>query len=191
MNPMIRFVLLALCSASSLLAPSVATTAQAHEGQPHDHDADHAHDTLGQRKHVHGAVTFNIALEGETLAIELEAPADNVVGFEKSPRNDAERTAIADANRWLASGRGIALVPRNAGCRLLSVDFTPPKFGAGHADYRARVAYRCPNPSALEWVELRALERLLEVDKVEVNVVTASVQRQTELAAGGARVSLR
>jgi hypothetical protein len=40
-------------------------------------------------------------------------------------------------------------------------------------------------------VELPALSRLLEIDKVEVNVITASVQRQTELAAGSTRVSLK
>ncbi len=187
MNTVIRHAVVALCCASVMLALPVSAAAQTHAG----HDHDHEHDTLGQRKHVHGAVTFNIVLEGETLAIEFDAPADNVVGFEKSPRNDAERKAIADANGWLASGRGIAVVPRNAGCRLLSVDFTPPKFGSGHADYRARVAYRCPNPAALEWVELPALKRLLEVEKVEVNVVTATVQRQMELDARGARISLK
>ena len=146
---------------------------------------------LGQRKHVHGAVTFNIALEGDTLAIELDAPADNVVGFEKSPRNETERKAVADANAWFASGRGIATVPGNAGCRLLAVDFNPPKFGSGHADYRARFAYRCPNPSALAWVELRALDRLLRLEKVEINIITPTVQRQAELVAGSTRVSLK
>jgi hypothetical protein len=190
MTTFAHFALAALCSAALILSP-VAAAQAAKQDHDHDHDHDHQHDTLGQRKHVHGAITFNIALEGETLAVELDVPADNVVGFEKSPRNDAERKAIADANAWLASGRNIAAVPRNAGCRLLSVDFAPPKFGSGHADYRARFAYRCPNPAALDWVELPALSRLLEIDKVEVNVITASVQRQTELAAGSTRVSLK
>jgi len=189
-----HLALAALCGIAVMLSPVAAAQTAKHDhdhDHNHDHDHDHQHDALGQRKHVHGAVTFNIALEGETLAVELDVPADNVVGFEKSPRNDAERKAIADANAWFASGRSIAAVPRNAGCRLLAVDFTPPKFGSGHADYRARFAYRCPNPAALDWVELPALNRLLEIEKVEVNVVTASVQRQTELAAGSTRVSLK
>lgn len=162
------------------------------QAAPHaDHDHEEDHDTLGQRKHVHGAVTFNIALEGDLLVVELEAPADNVVGFEKSPRNAAERTAIAEANAWIASGRDIAAVPRNAGCRLQSVDFKPPTFGGGHADYRARIDFRCANPAAIAWVELWALRRLKGVEATEVNVVTSSVQRQLELAAGSLRVSLK
>ena len=181
MKPVTRLVLALCCSTA--LTTALSPSATAHE--------DHEHDTLSQRKHVHGAVTVNIALEGPTLSVELEAPADNVVGFEKSPRTEAERKAIADANAWLASGRDITWVPGNAGCRLLSVDFVPPKFGSGHADYRARIAYRCANPSALDWVELRALNRLRELEQVEVNLLTATVQRQTELPAGTVRISLK
>jgi hypothetical protein len=154
-------------------------------------DDGHDHDSLEQRKHVHGAATFNVALEGRRLVVELDAPADNVVGFEKSPRNETERKAIETANAWLASGRNIVAVPRPAGCRLQAVDFTPPTFGKGHADYRARFNFECANPGAIEWVELWALRRLLEVEKAEVNVITATVQRQVDLTAGNLRVSLK
>lgn len=181
MKPVTRLALAFGCSA--VLAATLPSPATAHE--------DHDHDTLSQRKHVHGAVTVNIALEGQTLSVELEAPADNVVGFEKSPRTEPERKAVADANAWFASGRDITWVPGNAGCRLLSIDFTPPTFGSGHADYHARVAYRCTNPAALEWVELRALNRLRELERVEVNLLTATMQRQTELTAGKIRIPLK
>ena len=47
----------------------------------HDHDHDHAeHASLGA--HEHGVAQLNVALDGNTLEIELESPAMNLVGFE-------------------------------------------------------------------------------------------------------------
>lgn len=145
----------------------------------------------GIGKHVHGAVTFNVAVEGNVLSIEIDAPAINVLGFEKSPRNDVERQAVAAIDAWLSSGREIAAVPRAAGCRLQSVTYETPKLGSGHADYRPRYAFRCENPGALEWVELWALRRFKEVEKAQVNVISATMQRQETLAPGSLRVSIK
>lgn len=148
-------------------------------------------EAFGKDKHVHGAVTFNVALEGNVLSLEIDAPAINVLGFEKSPRNDDERQAVASVDAWLSAGRDIAGVPRAAGCRLQSVSYEAPKLGRGHADYRPRYAFRCDNPAALEWVELWALRRLKDVEKAEVNVISATMQRQDTLAPGSLRVSLK
>jgi hypothetical protein len=130
----------------------------------------------GIGKHVHGAVTFNVALEGNVLSLEIDAPAINVLGFEKSPRNDVERQAVAAIDAWLSSGREIAAVPRAAGCRLQSVTYEAPKLGSGHADYRPRYAFRC---------------EFKEVEKAQVNVISATMQRQETLAPGSLRVSIK
>jgi hypothetical protein len=148
-------------------------------------------EAFGEDKHVHGAVTFNVAVEGNVLSLEIDAPAINVLGFEKSPRNDAERQAVASVDAWLSAGRDIAGVPRAAGCRLQSATYEAPKLGSGHADYRPRYAFRCDNPAALEWVELWALRRFKNVEKAEVNVISATMQRQATLAPGSLRVSLK
>jgi hypothetical protein len=148
-------------------------------------------EALGQDKHVHGAVAVNVAVEGNVLSLEIDAPAINVLGFEKSPRSDAEREAVASVDAWLSAGRDIAGVPRAAGCRLQSAAYVAPKLGSGHADYRPRYAFRCENPAALEWVELWALRRLKNVEKAEINVISATVQRQETLAPGNLRVSLK
>lgn len=151
---------------------------------------DHDH-SLEQGKHVHGVVTFNVVVEAGLLSIEIDAPAINVLGFEKSPRSDAERKAVSDVNAWFGSGREIAAVPRAANCRLDGVVYQPPKLGSGHADYRPRFTFRCSNPAALEWVELWALRRFADVEKTTVNLITPTTQRQESLAPGALRVSLK
>jgi hypothetical protein len=194
MSPEIRTMrrpsrpLVSICAAlvtTCLISPAALAQKSDHD---HDHDQD---ESLEMGKHVHGAVTFNVVLENDLLSVEIDAPAINVLGFEKSPRNDAERQRLAETNAWLASGRQIAGVPRSAGCRLDTTVFDAPKLGSGHADFRPRYVFRCSNPSALEWVELWALRRLKGVEKTEVNVISTQVQKQETLAPGALRVSLK
>ena len=70
-------------------------------------------------------------------------------------------------------------------------EYTPPALGGDHADYRVRTSFRCSRPNQLAWVELWMLRRLQGVEKVEVNLVTPSGQRQVTLPTGTLRVPLR
>ena len=149
-------------------------------------DGMHAHG-----KHVHGEVTVNIALEGRTLALEIDAPAAQTLGFEKSPRDDRERAAVKAVDDWFRSGRNMLGVPPAAGCRLTKSEFTPPKLGDGHADYRGSYLFDCAAPEALAWVEIWALRRMQGLEKAEVNLVTPAGQRQETLRGGAVRVTLR
>lgn len=149
-------------------------------------DGMHAHG-----KHVHGEVTVNIALEGRTLALEIDAPAAQTLGFEKSPRDDRERAAVKAVDDWFRSGRNMLGVPPAAGCRLTKADFTPPKLGGGHADYRATYLFDCAAPQALAWIEVWALRRMQGLEKAAVNLVTPAGQRQETLRGGAVRVALR
>lgn len=183
-------------SSSLLSSPAVAQTASAKPAareHDHDHEHDHAHegDSLEQGKHVHGEVTINVALEGNSLAVELNSPALHVVGFERAARSPEEQRIVSEANTWLKSGAGIIGVPTTALCRLQSVTYTPPASTAKHPDYRASYLYRCGQPTALAWVELWALRRLKGVEKVEFNLLNRSVQKQLDLDGNPGRVALR
>ncbi|MCU0759353.1 MAG: DUF2796 domain-containing protein [Steroidobacteraceae bacterium] len=170
--------------------------------------------TFTQRSaHLHGKVVVNLALEGDTLTAELDAPAINVIGFERAPRSDAEKREVAAVDRWLASGVGVLGVPPAAGCERRDVRYTPPKLGSdahdhdpghdhdhdgdgdgdgeAHADYVARFTFRCANPAALAWADLWLVRRLKGVAEVEVNLVTPQVQTQRTLGADALRVELR
>ena len=75
----------------------------------HDHGHEHA------QSHVHGAVQLEVALDGPTLSIALEAPLDSILGFERAPRTASEKQAAQDA---LTALRGNALFAPDAaaGC---------------------------------------------------------------------------
>jgi hypothetical protein len=177
-------------SSSLLSTPAIAQTSTA-KPAAREHDHSHEGDSLEQGKHVHGEVTINVALEGNSLAVELNSPALHVVGFERAARSPEEQRVVSEANTWLKSGAGIIGVPTTALCRLQSVTYTPPASTAKHPDYRASYLYRCDQPTALAWVELWALRRLKGVEKVEFNLLNGSVQKQLDLDGNPGRVALR
>ena len=65
-----------------------------------DHDHDHAHGSLGA--HEHGVAKLNAVLDGNTLELELDSPAMNIVGFEHVASNDADKAKVAAARQQLA-----------------------------------------------------------------------------------------
>lgn len=166
-------------------------------------------------KHVHGQVTLNVALENDILAIELEAPAINVVGFERAPRDAAERRVLSDAGAWLAGGSALLGVPAAAGCRRVEASVTTPDWAQSkgktkdaakhdhdhehehgdeahaHADYLASASFRCATPAALAWIEIWALRQLRDVSEVTVNIVTPQVQKSVRTARADERIALR
>ena len=60
----------------------------AHAADEHDHE----HGSLGA--HEHGVGRLNAALDGQTLELELESPAMNLVGFEHAATTDADNCLL-------------------------------------------------------------------------------------------------
>ena len=71
--------------------------------------------------HEHGAALLGITLDGERLYVDLDTPADNVLGFEHAPSSDAQRETLAAARRELESG-ALFVPAEAAGCTLESGD---------------------------------------------------------------------
>jgi hypothetical protein len=44
-----------------------------------------------QHAHVHGQMKLDVAIDGPTVVIDMESPLDNIVGFERAPKTDAEK----------------------------------------------------------------------------------------------------
>lgn len=163
--------------------------------------------------HEHGKVAVNIAIDGNIFSAEVTAPAINVVGFERAPKNDTEKKMVADAEKWLTSGRNAFGVAPAAQCKLKSTQVTTPNWAEhshdhdhdhdhdhkhdhkhedeGHADYRARMTYECGNVAAIDAVELWLLKRLPGTTEATVNVVAPGVQTSTTATPAAPRVALR
>jgi hypothetical protein len=51
--------------------------------------------------HPHGSASLNVSVDGRALQIGLDGPADNLLGFQDAPRNDAQKKTVARAEQLL------------------------------------------------------------------------------------------
>jgi hypothetical protein len=68
--------------------------------------------------HEHGVGAMNIAIQGNEVEIELELPADNVVGFEHEARTAAEKKRVQNAAAKLKKAANVVVLPEGAACKL-------------------------------------------------------------------------
>jgi len=73
---------------------------------------------LGAHAHGHGAL--NIAVDGKTLAMELEVPGFDIVGFEHAAESDADKMAVEKGMAQLLAAADLLVFSEAAGCTVTS-----------------------------------------------------------------------
>ena len=79
-----------------------------HASESHDHESEsHDHEKRQLGSHEHGVSTLQIALEGQYIQMELESPANDIIGFEHLPKNNKQKALFNNLgcrtfnNTWL------------------------------------------------------------------------------------------
>lgn len=134
--------------------------------------AEHGH--AGQHAHQHGLMKLDVALEGQSLTVDLESPLDSLLGFERAPRTAAERQAATTVLNQLRQGQ--LLKPDAAAqCQLAEATVEAPVLtqpagaAAGeHADLDAHYRFTCQQPAQLRQLELGLFDAFARLQRVEV-----------------------
>lgn len=148
-------------------------------------------ETRSAGKHEHGSSNLNIAVDGNDMAIDLDGPADNLIGFEHQPTTPEQTAVLAKALEILRAGDALFPTPPEANCRMVSAAVSPPEFGAdGHSDLEASWEFRCGSPAALQWVDVQLLANFPGIAKLATGIVTPAGQKAVVLTPGTARVLL-
>ncbi|WP_434595118.1 DUF2796 domain-containing protein [Pseudomonas sp. R4-83] len=180
--------------------------AVAYAADEHDHDHDHEHGSLGA--HEHGVGRLNAALDGQTLELELESPAMNLVGFEHAATSDADKAKVAAARAQLEKPLALFSLPAAAGCKVASQELESPLFGDKpdaddhdedeadkdgheqhheHSEIHAHYQFTCTAPGALKTLDLTNLFKTFPAtQKIQVQLISASGQQGTEVTAKAA-----
>lgn len=108
--------LTALAALSSLLVAGFAAPALAQQKPA----------PRAQHAHVHGKLELDIAIEGTAVTLEMEAPLESLLGFERAPRTDAEREAVANMAKRLRAADQLFVIDPAAGCKLGPVQLDSP-----------------------------------------------------------------
>jgi Protein of unknown function (DUF2796) len=142
--------------------------------------------------HEHGVGELDAAVDGNTLVIELRLPAEDLVGFERAPRTEAERARIEQVRKALGDAK---LFTPNAEARCLSAgaaEVEVPAFGAkdAHADFSATHRFACTNTTALNAVDVGVFAAFTKVRRLKAQVAGPRGQKQATLTPQRARLPL-
>lgn len=187
--------LMIVFAASALVGlPVLASSA---EDERREHDA-----------HVHGVAAMNLAVEDHEVAVELETPAMNILGFEHHPRDEAEHQAVKDAVASLRRGEEWLMLTPAARCRLETARVESALLeSAGHeeheehgdheehedehaqdenhddthSEFHVSYVFHCDNPGELNTVQVNWFEGFPGMGKIELQAATQSRQVGGEL----------
>ena len=175
--------------------------AVAHAADEHDHD--HEHGSLGA--HEHGVGRLNAVLEGQTLELELESPAMNLVGFEHTATTDADKAKVAAVRAQLEKPLALFSLAKAAGCEVASQKLESPLFGDkpeadddhdedakdehhyDHSEIHAHYSFTCATPGALKTLDLANIFNTFPAtQKIQVQLIGPSGQQGVEVTAKAA-----
>ena len=95
-------------------------------------------------RHEHGSTTLGVAVDGQSLVIELDGPAANFLGFEHKPATRQRPGNWPGVLNVLRDGAALFADAPGAQCRLQSAAEVPPDYQTdGHADLEAFWEFRC------------------------------------------------
>ncbi len=75
--------------------------------------------------HVHGTIKIEMAVEGKTIDIDIDGPAESFVGFEYAPKSAAEKKSWSDAeNLWKKDLiTKLFVLDKSLGCKISEASF--------------------------------------------------------------------
>lgn len=108
-------------------------------------------DTHTQSAHVHGVAHLSVAVDAQTIVMDLEMPLVSLVGFEHKPASELEKKAFSHASQTLSQVDRLFQLSAAARCALTSKTIEMPTFEQGtHQDVDARYQFHCMSIAELQ-----------------------------------------
>jgi Protein of unknown function (DUF2796) len=163
-----------LVAACAVLLPTLAVAGKAHE---------------------HGAVKLNITVEGKQLTIELESALDGIVGFERAPKNAAEKAKVDAAVARLQAADKLFTVDAAAACALSKTTLLAPVIGvgvpapvadkSGHGDLDGEFVFDCQDTKQVRQLQVNLFDAFPGMKRIDVQAATPAGQIKRTLRRGG------
>ncbi len=151
-----------------------------------------------QKAHAHGVATMDVAVEARSISIQFSSPLDNLVGFERAPRNDPERRLADAAVARLNAADTVFKIDPAAQCKLEKVDLTSAalKLGApdasaepGHADLDGTFDFTCADAAKARYIDVGLFE-FKRMRQIDVQVAAPAGQLKRSLRPSATRLQL-
>ena len=166
--------------------------------------------------HVHGEASLNLVLDDQSLFIEFESPAYNLVGFEHEPKDQIQQKEVQDSLSLLSRPRKVFGFSAQAGCLVESVSVTTTMAGVGkntvgyeeehheeehhdhsdgdstnkesHSEFKANYLMICSEPEKLRTIEFKLFKEFLGLKSVQVQWINGEGQGYIELNAESSKL---
>ncbi|MDP9990758.1 hypothetical protein J2W28_001928 [Variovorax boronicumulans] len=143
-----------------------------------------------QHAHVHGQMKLDVAIDGPTVVIDMESPLDNIVGFERAPKTDAEKATVEAAVAQLRAADKLFTIDPAANCKLGPVDLRSGALGLGnpdpneppgHADLDATFSFNCTNAGAAKFIDLNLFSVFKGLRQIDSQIASSQGQFKRQL----------
>jgi hypothetical protein len=152
------------------------------------------------KPHQHGVATLQIAVDPGHVSVRLDIPLDNLLGFERAPRNDAERERAQAVVAQLRKGAELFRIDAAAGCTLQRTVLRSAELGlpdaaaapgrSEHADLEADYEFSCRDSHKAGAVSLGLFDAFARLQRIEVQALTPRGQLRAVLQRPNSRVAL-
>lgn len=162
--------------------------------------------------HVHGLAQVTIAIEDQTIEIEISAPAADLVGFEHVAKTESDIKSVADLATKLAKDADL-FVLKAGNCKLVNHTINTssmtnqnqnqnqnsgvtdkvnkPSHHGGHSEVIAHYHYHCKKIENLSTITVTVFEKFPSVEKIQAMWVTSTQQGAITLNIKNNIISLR
>ena len=139
------------------------------------------HRELGAHEHGHGKA--NIAIEGDNLLIEIEAPGDDIVGFEHVAKSAADKAKAQTAKAKLADSLNVVTLAAGAGCQQVSAETELHGGGTegGHSEFHISYAFMCTRIAGLKSITFAYFETFSNAKELAAAVIAPKGQKNFEV----------
>ncbi|MDP6954209.1 MAG: DUF2796 domain-containing protein [Alphaproteobacteria bacterium] len=143
--------------------------------------------------HEHGRGAMNVAIEGDGVWLELEAPGSDIVGFEHEAHSDEDKAAIAAAVAMLEQPLELFVIPEDAGCDPVSahveaLDDAHENESDDHAEedahgeFHAEYELACSNTAAIDRIDFTYFEAFAGAETLSVTILSDTGQAILEVS---------
>ena len=149
--------------------------------------------------HEHGVVHLDVAVEGRRITLQMESPLDSLLGFERAPRNDAERRRADAVVATLKAAGKLFAIDGTAGCKLTKVELSSAalKLGPaaqpdpdGHADIDGSFEFDCADAARAGFIDVGLFDAFARMQRIEVQAITPKAQFKATLKRPQRRIAL-
>ena len=160
--------------------------------------------------HEHGHGRLNIAIEGDNVAVELEVPGADIVGFEHEAKTSAQKQLVVNAKRVLSNVASVITFSESAKCSpvtqkvILEHDDDEEDHGDDkedhsdpeekhddhdhesdtekqHSEFQAEYRLSCAAPEEIELIAFPYFEKFTQAEVLSVVVLSDNGQGSFEV----------